>query len=145
MGHDGDACRGDRGDLRRDTLAALELDRVGQPFLHEPGRGREGLLRGALVAAEREVRHHESVRRTADDAANEGEEFVDRDRDGGLVSVDDVGSRVADEENGNPGFLEDAGAGVVVGGEHRPAFTLGLHGLQVVGSGLALGNVVRWC
>ena len=56
VGHDRDTGAGQQLHMRQDPLAAFELDGVGAGLLHEPGGGRERLLRGLLIGPEGQVR-----------------------------------------------------------------------------------------
>ena len=60
----------------RDNLAAFVcgLDGVGAGLLHEAGRRLQGLLRGGLVGAERQVGDHEGARGAPDDRPYEGKD-----------------------------------------------------------------------
>ena len=107
-------------------------------------------VRRALVGPERQVGHDHRARRPAHDAAHERHELVDRDRDRGVVAVDDHRGRVADEQHGDPGLVEHPRGEGVVRRDHRPllAARLGLgevaHGDASTGGGAAvqgLGSV----
>ena len=140
VGHDGDA-GGDEGlDLRRDALAALELDRLRAALLHEARRRLQRLRGGGLVRAEGQIGHDERALGATDDAAHQREQLVDADRDGGVVAVDDVGGRVADEQDGDAGLVEHPRGRVVVGREHRPALAAFLRGLQITDGDAAGGD-----
>ena len=136
MGHHRDARRGQGRDLIGNSFAALEFHRVRSGFLEEPRRGGQGLCGPTLVTAERKVRHDQCVLGSSDHAAHQGDQFVHGDRDGGVVAVDDVGGRIADQEDGNSGLVEESGGGEVVGGEHGPPMALDLHPLKMVGADL---------
>src|SRR6202012_774187 len=100
-------------DLRGDSLAALELDGVGAALLHEPGGGGQRGGGTGLVAAERQVGDDQRVGRTANDAAHQRDQLVDRDGHRGVVPVDDVGGRVADQQHRNACVVEDARSRIV--------------------------------
>jgi hypothetical protein len=57
--------------------AALELDHGHLGLLQEPGRGREGLFRSGLVAAEREVSDDEGTGHAVGCDAHQWQQFVD--------------------------------------------------------------------
>ncbi len=95
-------------------------------------------VRAGLVAAERQVGHHQRVRRTAHHAAHQRDQLVDRDRHGGVVAVHHVGGGVADQQYRDPGVVEHPRGGVVVGGEHGPLVALG-------SSTAAGGGCAPWC
>jgi hypothetical protein len=141
--HHRDAGGAQGRDLRGDPLATLQLDGMRAGFLHEPDRGVQRRGRARLVAAERQVGDHQSVRCTAHDAAHQWNQLVDRDRHRGVVAVDDVGGRITDQQHRDTGVVEDPGGGVVVGREHRPLVAFGLHFLQVVDSRLGPRRSVR--
>ena len=61
--HHRDAGRAQRRDLLGDPFAALQLHGVRPGLLEEPGGGRQRLRRTALVAAERQVGHHQGALR----------------------------------------------------------------------------------
>jgi len=84
----------------RSPPSSLTACRAG--FLHEPDRGVQRRGRARLVAAERQVGDHQSVRCTAHDAAHQWNQLVDRDGHRGVVAVDDVGSRITDRSTGIP-------------------------------------------
>ena len=113
-------------------LAALDLDRVGQAFLEEPDAGGHGLLGGDLVAAERQVRHHQGAPGRPGHGAAQREEFVHRHGQAGFVAEDVVGGGVADQEHLDAGLVENLRGVLVVGGQHREALAVELGLLQVV-------------
>ena len=131
VAHDRHAGRDEQLDLRRDAAAALELDRVGADRLQEAHGGRERLLRGGLVGAERQVGDDHRPARRADHRAHHGQQLVDGDRDGRGVPEHVVAGRVADEQHRDAGRLEDRCGEHVVRRQHRPPLTAVLGALQV--------------
>ena len=89
------------------------------------------LLRRCLVRTERQVGDDECTLGAAHDAAHERQQLVDGDRNGGVVAVDDVRRRVADEQDRDAGLVEHPRCRVVVGRQHRPALAAILRDLQV--------------
>ena len=107
---------------------ALELDHVGAAVLEQsPGVG-HGLGVGYLVAHERQVADHQRVLDAAVDGRGQHRHLVHCGGHGRLVTEHDVGRRVADQHQVDPGGVDDAPAGVVVGRDHhdRPAVALHL-------------------
>ena len=119
-------------DVRREPRPALQLDRVRAALLHEPDRGREGLLGAHLVAAERQIGHHQRRLRAPYDGLDQRHQLVDRHRDRVVVAVHVVGRRIADEQHRDARLVEDLRGVHVVGGEHRPPLPALLHLPQVV-------------
>jgi len=68
------------------------------------------------------------------------DELVHGDREGRVVAVDDVRGRVADEQDRDPGLVEDPGGEGVVGGQHGPALAAGLGGGQVADGDAPVGD-----
>jgi hypothetical protein len=132
VGHDGDAGLDhglDRGGI---VGAALDLDSVGQAFLEEPDAGADCLLRGHLIAAERQVGHDERPLGAAGHGTAQGQQLVHRDRKAGLVAEDVVRGRITDEEDLNSGFIENFGCVLLVGSQHGELRPVPLGLLQVV-------------
>ena len=115
VAHDRDAGADDRaGALGR----ALDLDRVAARLLDEPVRGGDRPLVARLVGAEREVADEQRRAQPAVDGGREHQQLLDRHRDGVAVAEHVVGRAVADEDDVDAGRLGDAGARVVVRGDH---------------------------
>ena len=140
MGHHRDAGGSQGRDLIGDPLAALELDRVGAGLLEEAGRGREGLSGARLVAAERQVGHHQRVLGAAHHAADQRDQLVGRDRHGGVVAVDHVGGGITDQQHRDARLVEGARGRVVVDREHGPLVAFGLPLLKVMRAHLGASN-----
>ena len=99
--------------------AALELDRVAAGLLDEPLGGRDRLLVGGLVGAERQVADEQRRRAAAADGRGEHQHLVGRDRHGRGVAEHGHRAGVADEHDVDAGLLGDLGRRVVVGGDHH--------------------------
>jgi hypothetical protein len=95
--HHRDARRHHRLDVRREARPTLQLHGVRPGLLHEPDGGGEGLLGVHLVAAERQVGHHQRRRRPAYDGLDQRHELVDRHRDRVVVAVDVVACGIPDQ------------------------------------------------
>ena len=115
-------------------LAALDLDGVGEPLLEEPHARGHRLLGRDLVAAERQVRHHEGAPGRARDGAAQREQLVHRHRKAGFVAEHVVGGRVTDEQHLDAGLVEDLRGVLVVRGEHGEVLSLELRVAQVMGA-----------
>ena len=61
----------------------------------------------------------QGARRAADDGLRVVDHLGHRDPDRRLVAEHDLAERIADEEQRDPGLVEDLGGRVVVGGQHR--------------------------
>jgi hypothetical protein len=132
-------------DLGEHPATALELDGVRAGLLEEAARGLQRLGGRGLVGAEGQVRHDEGAPGALDDAADQRHQLVDGHRHRGVVAVDDVGSRVTDEQHRDACGIEQRGGGVVVGGEHRPALAAVFRGEQVERGDAPDGPVTgRW-
>ena len=129
--HDGDAGVGEQFDGGCHLHAAFEFDRVGEPFFHEPHSGMEALFGAGPVGPEGQIRDNQCVGCGFDDGACQRDHLVERDGQSGGVPVHVVARGIADEQSGNPGFVENAGRELVVGREHGPLLTGVLHALQV--------------
>lgn len=101
-------------------LTALQLDGAHARFLHQPGGVAQRLHRPFLVRAERQIADDERALGAPDDRRGQQGDLVHGDRHGGFVAEVAVAHRVADEQDGDPGLVEDGGGHRVVGGEHRP-------------------------
>ena len=87
---------------------ALELHRVAPPSFMNRTAVRSAWVGALLVRAERQVGDDQRPPGRADHGADQREQLVDGDRQGGLVAVDVVGGRVADQQRRDAGLVEDA-------------------------------------
>ncbi len=115
-------------------LAALDLDGVREALLEEADAGGHCLLRGYLVAAERQVRHHQGALGRPRDRPAQREQLVHGDGEAGFVAEDVVGGRIAHQQDLDAGLVEDLRRVLVVGGQHGEALAVGFGLLQVVGA-----------
>ena len=130
VAHDGNAGREDAFDALADFGAAFELDGVGAALLHDADGALQRFQRIALVRAEGEVDHDEGLLGRPHHALCMVDHLVQRDRQGGLVAGHHVGGAVADEDDVDPGPVNDAGHGVIVRGEHGDFLAVVLHFLE---------------
>ena len=86
-----------------------------------------GQLVARLVAAHRHVADHQRRLQAAAHGLAEHDHLLHRDRLGAGIAEHDHRRRVADQDDVDAGLLGDLGRGVVVGGDHRDRFALGLH------------------
>ena len=114
------------------ALPALQLDRADPGLLDQPGRVAQRLDRALLVRAEGQVRDDQRAAGAADHGRRQHRHVVHGDRDGGVVAQVAVAHRVADEQDGDAGVVEDRGGHRVVRGEHRPLLAALLGGGDVV-------------
>ena len=107
-------------DQERDGLGhaapAFELDGAAAGLLQHARAGREGLLPGLLVAAERHVDHDQSTLRAAHHRMALQDHHIERDWHRGLEPVHDHTERIADQ-NHIAIAIDQAGRMGVVGGE----------------------------
>ena len=80
-----------------------------------------------MIAAEGHVGDDQGAMDGAANGAGVVKHFVHGDGEGVFMAEDDHGKRVADEQQVDAGFVDEAGAGVVVGGERGDGFALALH------------------
>ncbi len=98
MAHHGDAGADDRaGTAHRCLSAALELDDVAAGLLDHPHRGRDRLLVGDLVGAERQVADQQGRVQAAPHGAGEHQHVLEDDGRRGVVAEHGRGGGVADE------------------------------------------------
>ena len=118
---------------------------------HEPAGGFERLPRGA-VGVDGEIGDDEGLGFRPCDGLQMVEDVVEGDVRGVGKTEDDHAQRVADEEDIDPRFIEQAGHRIVVAGERGegrgtfPAgdgggFFLGCHGMVRLGNGKASGEL----
>ena len=119
MADDGNARAHDAMHVLGDLLAAFELHALARAFLHELARALDRLLRRDLVAHERQIADEVRPTEAARDGAAVVGHLVERDGDRGRETLDDHPERVADEDHVDPGLVDEAGHGEVVGGDHR--------------------------
>ena len=131
MAHHRDARRDQFLDLVQHPVAALELDRVRAGLLQEPGRRGQRLLRRALVRAERQVSHDQRPASAPDHRGGQRDQLVQGHRDRAVVPVHDHRRRVADQQHGDAGVVEDPRGQRVVRGQHRPLLAAGLGRRQI--------------
>ena len=81
----------------------------------------------AVIAAEGHICDDQRATDGAADGAGVVEHLVHGDGEGVFMAEDDHGERVADEEQVDSSFVDQAGAGVVVGGERGDGLALALH------------------
>ena len=105
----------------------FDLDGFRAGFLDEADGVGEALGDGGVVAAEGHVGDDEGAADGAANGAGVVQHLVHGDGEGVVVAEDDHGERVADEEEVDAGFVDQARAGVVVGGERGDGFALALH------------------
>ena len=124
VGHDGVAGVAEGVDFGNDGDAALELDGFGAGVGELAGVG-DGVS-GGLVGVVGEIADDEGSRLGAGDGGDVMLDFGERDVGGVGITEDDHADGVADEEDGDAGFIEQAGGGIVVGGERGDFFAPGL-------------------
>ena len=132
VGHDRDAGLDHGPDGLGVVSAALDLDGVRQSLLEEPDAGGHCLPGGDLVAAERQVRHHQRALGRPAHRPAQGQELVHRDGKAGLVAEHVVGSGVAHQQDFDSGLIKDLGGVLLVGGQHGKALAVVLGLLEVV-------------
>ena len=115
VAHDGNACGGDGADFVGLADAAFEFDGLGTGR-DEAAGGRERLL-GRVVSVNRQVADDEGLRPGTGNGGDVVQHVVERDVGGVGEAKHDHPERVADEQNIHAAFVEQAGAGVVVGRE----------------------------
>ena len=109
------------------TRGAFDLDGFGAGFLDEADGVGKAFSDGAVIAAEGHVGDDESAANGAANGAGVVQHLVHGDGEGVVVAEDDHGERVADQQEIDAGFVDEAGAGVVVRGERGDGLALALH------------------
>ena len=107
----------DRLDRVDALVATFELHRAGARA-HERGRVADRLLARDVVAHPRQVADDECLRLRARDRGDVVRHVVDGDVERVVVTEHDHRQRVADEDHVDPGFVDDARGGRVVGRDH---------------------------
>ena len=118
MPHDRDLGVEQGSDQSGPLAPPLDLDRRRPPLLQEAARIPDRVAPAGLKGHVRHVPHHQGAARRARHGARVVEHFLHRDREGALVPEHIVPETVADQEDIDPGGIEDACRGVVVGGQH---------------------------
>jgi hypothetical protein len=116
VAHDGDPPIDQRS--RQLEQRAFELDRVRTSLFEEPPGVADPVLDGGVIGHERHVAHDQGVRRAAGHRPGVVQHLLHRDRQRRGVPQDVLGQRVADQDDGHAGLVEDLGGGEVVRGEH---------------------------
>ncbi len=108
------------------AAAAFDLDGLRAGFLEEADGVVDCVVDSSVVRAVGHVGDEEGAACCAGDGASVVEHLVEGDGKGIVVSKDDHGERVADEDKVDAGLVGQAGGGIVVGGERddRAAETL---------------------
>ena len=97
---------------------------------------------GRRVGEERHVADDQRARRAADDGLGVVDHLGHRHAHRRLVAEDDLAERIADEDQRDPGLVEDLGGRIVVRGQHRQALAVGVH-LRDVDDGQAARGLGR--
>ena len=123
VAHHRDAGADDRArPARRGLAAALQLHDLAAALLDHPHGGRDRLLVGDLIGAERQVADQQRGAQAAADGARQHQHVGQLDRGRGGVAEHGGGGRVADQHQVHARGLGRARARVVVGGDHHDRF-----------------------
>ena len=116
-------------DQRADQLDARAFDFDGfcARFFHKANGVGNPFGNRAVIAAEGHVGHDQSATHGAANGARVVEHLVDGDGKRIFVAENDHGQRVADENEIDAGFVDEARSGVVVCGERGDGLALALH------------------
>ena len=117
VAHHGNAGGGDGADFFRLADAAFEFHRL-RPGGDEAAGGFQRLLR-RVVGVDRQIADDQRLRLGAGDGGHVVQHVVERDVGGVRKSEHHHAERIADEQHIHAAFVEQAGGGVVVGGQHR--------------------------
>jgi hypothetical protein len=109
----------DARDRIRHRDATFEFHGLCAAVLHQPDRGAHGVFGRHLVGAERHVADDHRAPTGAGDEPRVVDHLVERHRQRGLVALHHIAEAVADQDQVDPGLVEDAREREVVGGQHR--------------------------
>ncbi len=135
---DRDAALNEEADGIRHFLAAFELDHLGTRG-HQGSGVAESLFRRFLIAAERHVGDDEGAVGAALDGCRVVGDVRHRHRQGGVMALNDIAQRIADEQAFDAGAVEQTGKAGIVGGKHDDLFASGVE-LGKIGLGQAAGG-----
>ena len=120
VSHDGNLVSDESGDLRGVGGAAFEFDGIGAGGEKALGIG-DGVVWGG-VSIDGEIGDDHSVFGSAGDGGGVMDDVIDGDIGGVWKAEHHHAERIADEENIDAGFVEEASGGVIVGGEDGEFF-----------------------
>jgi hypothetical protein len=126
---------------RRHGAPALELDHVGQAFLHQPAGTAQRLLGTFLVGKEGQVGHQQGAFEAARHTAGVIDHVVQGHRHRGGLALHHVAERIADQHHVDAGRVQQAGEGIVIRRQRGNALAGALHLQQgIAGDGHACGS-----
>ena len=115
----------------RPPLAAFDLDGFRAAFLDEAKRRRQRPVGTPMKSAVGHVGHQQTPPQTAPHGSNVVKDLLDRNRQGGVVTQNNLCQRVADQDEvdrigavGELSFIHPAGGGIVVGGQAGNLFAV---------------------
>jgi len=120
VSHDGNVVSGEGGDLRGVRGPAFEFDGIGAGGEKALGMG-DGLIWGG-VSIDGEIGDDHSVFGSAGNGGGVVDDVIDGDIGGIWKAEHHHAERIADEENIDTCFVEEASGGVIVGGEDGEFF-----------------------
>ena len=98
--------------------AAFQLHRLAAGFLEDAAGALDRPIRAEVEAGERHVDHHQGVADGPADHFGVIDHLFERHRQGGAMALDDHRQAVAHQDAFDAGRIDQAGHGVVVGGQH---------------------------
>ena len=129
--HDRQASRGELSNGIGDSAATLQLHRHGAAFLEEPCCIARGLLGRNLIREKRHIGHHQRAVCTSGDRARVMNHYVQSDWDRCVQSHDHISEGITDEQQVDPGSIEQPRHRGIVSGQHDDALTSLFHQCKI--------------
>jgi len=109
------------------SAATFQLHCRGAAFLEEPCRITRGLLGRNLIREKRHIGHHQRAVCTSGDRARVMNHYVQSDWDRCVQSHDHISEGITDEQQVDPGSIEQPRHRGIVSGQHDDALTSLFH------------------
>src|SRR6476619_601856 len=129
--HDWQASRGELSNGIGDSAATFQLHCRGVAFLEEPCRIAHGLLRRNLIREKWHIGHHQRAVCTSGDRACVMNHYVQSDWDRCVQSHDHISEGITDEQQVDPGSIEQPRHRGIVSGQHDDPVTALFHQCKI--------------
>ncbi len=127
VAHDGDTAIGHALDGSFHGNAAFQFYGLAAGLPHKAGGVIHGVFSAGLVSHKGHIADDEGIFSAAHDGFGMMEHFFNGHADGRFITEDDHAQAVADEDEGDAGFVNYLGGGVVIGGNHGDFLAFFLH------------------